>query len=143
MSWEFFPPGTALEIERFFSGRIKHVTPDLAAVIKERAALFWRLDPVRYLRGTGGLNKYVGAQFADDLVVFENVNYGNAIWVLFEAWAETSRRSRIDLLRLRDVPYKRIVHSEGWQDVLTEFITAEKRIRGIKQSRRDGRGRAA
>lgn len=143
MSWEFFPPGTAPEVERFFGGRMKHVTPALAAVIKERAALFWRLEPIRYLRGTGGLNRYVGAQFADDLVVFENVNYGNAIWILFEAWAETSGRSRIDLLRLRDVSYKRIVHSEGWQDLLTDFVTAEKRIRGIKSSRRDGKGRAA
>jgi hypothetical protein len=143
MNWEFFPPGTAPEVERFFSGRMKHVTPALAAVIKERASLFWRLEPIRYLRGTGGLNKYVGAQFADDLVVFENVNYGNAVWILFGAWAEISKRSRIDLLRLRDVPYERIVHTEGWQDRLTEFITTEKRKRGIKSSRRDGKGRAA
>jgi len=143
MSWEFFPPGTAPEVERFFGGRMKHVTPELAAIIKERAALLWRLEPVRYLRGTGGLNKYVGAQFADDLVVFENVNYGNAVQILFEAWAETSKRSRIDLLRLRDVPYERIVHSDGWQDRLTEIIAAEKKERGIKPSRRDGKGRAA
>lgn len=143
MSWEFFPPGTAPEVERFFGGRMKHVTPELAAAIKERAALFWRLEPVRYLRGTGGLNKYVGAQFADDLVVFENVNYGNAVWILFEAWAEISKRSRIDLLRLRDAPYERIVHSEGWQGRLTEFVTAKKKKRGIKSSHCDGKGRAA
>ena len=143
MSWEFFPPGTASEVERFFAGRMKHVTPELAAVIKERTALFQRLDPVRYLRGTGGLSKYVGAQFADDLVVFENINYGNAVWILFEAWAETSKRSRIDLLRLRDVPYERIVHIDGWQDRLTAFIAAEKKKRGIKSPRRDGKGRAA
>ena len=88
MSWEFFPLGTAPEVERFFGGRMEHVTPELAAIIKERTALLWRLEPVRYLRGTGGLNKYVGAQFADDLVVFENVNYGNAVQILFEAWPE-------------------------------------------------------
>jgi hypothetical protein len=51
--------------------------------------------------------------------------------------------SRIDLLRLSDVPYERIVHNDGWQDRLTEIIAAEKKERGIKPSRRDGKGRAA
>lgn len=62
------------------------------------------------------------------------MNYGNAVWILFEDWAATSRRSRIDLLRLRDVPYERIVHSDGWQDSLVEFIRAEKKKRGIKDA---------
>ena len=143
MSWEFFPPGTAPEVEHFFRGRMKRVSPELAAVIKERAQLFWKLEPRQYLRGTGGLSRYVGAQFADDLVVFENVIYGNAIWILFEDWSATSKRSRIDLLRLRDVPYERIVHNEGWQSRLVDFIRADKKKRGIKDSRRSGRGRAA
>jgi hypothetical protein len=89
------------------------------------------------------MSRYVGAQFADDLVVFENVNYGNALWVLFENWSETSKRSRIDLLRLRDVRYERIVHSEGWQDRLIKFIRGEERKRGIKRPRRSGSGRVA
>jgi len=122
---------------------MKRINPELAALIKERAQLFQRLEPERYLRGTGGLSRYVGAQFADDLVVFENVNYGNAIWILFEDWSETSKRSRIDLLRLKDVPYERIVHSDGWQARLIKFIRTEKRKRGIKDSRRSGGSRVA
>lgn len=80
-------------------------------------------------------SRYIGAQFADDFVVFENVNYGNALWGLFENWAETSKRSRIDLLRLRDVPYARIVHSEGWQERLADFVETEKKKRGISDPR--------
>jgi len=118
MRWEFFPPGTAPEIERFFRGTSRSASPDLDKVIRERTELFMQMKPLRYLRGIGGMNRYIGAQFADDFVVFENVRYGNAIWVLFEEWSAASRRSRIDLLRLRDVPYHRIVHSEGWQDRL-------------------------
>lgn len=131
MSWEFFPPGTALEVERFFRGSGRSASPDLDEVIRQRTELFMKTKPLRYLRGAGGMNRYIGAQFADDLVVFENVRYGNAIWILFEDWSVTSRRSRIDLLRLRDVPYHRIVHSDGWQDRLLEFVREEKRRRGI------------
>jgi hypothetical protein len=131
LSWEFFPPGTAADVERFFCGRSRAPSPDLEVIIRERTDLFVRLAPMRYLRGAGGMSRYIGAQFADDFVVFENVKYGNAIWALFEDWVKTSKRSRIDLLRLRDVPYQRIVHSEGWQERLVEFVRTEKKKRGI------------
>lgn len=138
LGWEFFPPGTAPEIERFFRGGMKKLTPEIDGLIKERAELFRKLNPQKYIRGTGGLSCYVGALFADDLVVFENVHYGNALWVLYESWAETSKRSRIDLLRLRDIPFDRFIHSDGWQDRFAEHIAIEKKKRGIKHSRGSG-----
>jgi hypothetical protein len=142
LGWEFFPPGTAPEIERFFRGGMKKATPEVDAIIKDRAELFCKLNPQRYIRGIGGLSRYVGALFAEDLVVFENVHYGNALWVLYESWAETSKRSRIDLLRLRDTPFDRFVHSDGWQDRFAEHIAMEKKKRGIRDSRGLG-GKAA
>ena len=109
---------------------MKNLTPEIDGLVKERAELFRKLNPQKYIRGTGGLSRYVGALFADDLVVFENVHYGNALWVLYESWAETSKRSRIDLLRLRDTPFDRFVHSDGWQDRFAEHIADEKKKRG-------------
>jgi hypothetical protein len=141
MNWEFFPPGTGPDVERFFRGHMKRVDPDLEEIIKERANLFWRLHPVKYLRGTGGMSRYVGALFAEDLVVFENVNYGNAIWILFENWAEISKRSRIELLRLCDVPFERLVHTDGWQDRFVELVRAEKKKRGIAEIRKTSSSR--
>jgi hypothetical protein len=142
VEWEFFPPGTAPEIESFFRGGMKKVTPEVDAIIKERAELFRKQNPQKYIRGTGGLSRYVGALFAENPVVFENVHYGNALWVLYESWAETSKRSRINLLRLRDIPFDRFVHSDGWQDRFAEHIAIEKKKRGIKDSRGSG-GKAA
>lgn len=88
------------------------------------------------------MNSYVGAMFADDLVVFENVRYGNALYVLYGNWDTTSRRSRIDLLKTRDGKFDRIVHSHGWQSQLFKLIEREKRSRGI-QDVRDMKRKAA
>ena len=30
------------------------------------------------------MNRYIGALFADDLVVFENVRYGDALYVVYD-----------------------------------------------------------
>jgi hypothetical protein len=99
--------------------------PDQEKRVREHVALFNSLRPKHFIQGHGGLNSYIGALFADDLVVFENIRYGNALYVLFGGWAEVSRRSRIDLLRCRDVRFERFVHSEGWASRFFEFICAE------------------
>lgn len=74
-----------------------------------------------------GSSAYFGAQFADDVVVFENINFGNAAYVLYEGWKEMSKLSRTELLRDEN-SFDRIVHSKGW----------EKRL-GICHSSRTGK----
>jgi hypothetical protein len=59
--------------------------------------LFSSLKPTAYLAGTAKFSAYVGAQFAPDLVVFENVKYGNALYVLYDNWRDVSKRSRLDM----------------------------------------------
>jgi hypothetical protein len=78
------------------------------------------------------MNRYIGALFADDLVVFENVRYGNALYVLYGNWEEISKRPRIDLLRNRDVSFERFVHSADWTERFQAHIRAEKRRRKIR-----------
>ncbi len=132
LNWEFFPPGTALEVERFFRSGVRTPSPDVDQVIKERADLFSVPRSQKVPARVGGMNSYVGAMFAEDLVLFENVRYGNALYILFEDWAQTSRRSRIDLLKARDGKFVRIPHAAGWQDALQELILAEKKKRSIQ-----------
>lgn len=131
VAWQIFPPGTADDVVRRAIAGMRRINSEQQERIRDRVAMFNALHPQYFLQGQGGLNSYVGALFADDLVVFENVRYGNALYVLFADWKEVSKRSRIDLLRARDVSFVRFVHGPGWQDRFEEFIRAEKRKRGL------------
>ena len=131
LEWQIFPPGTADDVVRRAIAGLRRPNADQQERVRERVAMFNELQPKHFLHGQGGLSSYVGALFADDLVVFENIRYGNALYVLFADWAEVSKRSRIELLRARDVKFERFVHSPGWQERFEEFIRAEKRKRGL------------
>lgn len=62
--------------------------------------------------------RYFGAQFSDNLVVFENIEYGNAIYILFDNWAEISQMSRIDILQRKEKDFIRLPHRKNWERVL-------------------------
>jgi hypothetical protein len=57
--------------------------------------------------------------------VFENLKYGNALYVLYEDWDEVSRRSRLDLLRDHDASFDRIIHTEDWEDRFHHLVAGE------------------
>jgi len=104
---------------------------DFDAHVRDRVGIFERLNSTAYIRGQGGFGSYFGAQFADDLVVFENLKYGNAVYVLYEDWPTISQRSRLELLRDRDAHFDRIIHSDDWKDRLTTLIQKGLDERGL------------
>jgi hypothetical protein len=87
-------------------------------VMEELLAVFARLKSTHFISGTSGFVRYFGAKYDDNFVVFENIRYGNAIYVMFERWQELSQRSRIDLLKGDHEGFERIEHREGWEDRL-------------------------
>lgn len=114
----------------FFTGN-GATTGKLGHVVADRVALFEKLGPTKYLKGTGGLNSYVGAQFANDLVVFENVRYGNALYVLYDDWEDISQRSRLALLKGTDERFDRFAHTEGWEGRFLKLLKTKKKEWGI------------
>ena len=77
-------------------------------------------------RVPGRTLRYFGAICEDDFIVFENTRYGNAIYVMYEAWPELSKRSRIDLLKGPRDDFERIEHNRGWEDRVA-FLLREHR----------------
>jgi hypothetical protein len=122
VDWEIFPPGS---LDRFLAkaksgtGRANGAANQ---VIEERVAEFRRLSPERYILGKGGFNRYVGAVLPHDVIVFENIRYGNALYVLYENWEDVSQRSRVDLLKGTSAGYERIPHVEGWEQRFREAV---------------------
>ena len=60
---------------------------------------FEQFQPIEYLKGLGGNDHYIGAKYADDLVVFENMRHGNALYVLYGDWATLSQKVWRSFLR--------------------------------------------
>ncbi len=129
VSWELLPPGTRDDvIARIF--RDGEPTPQEKEAAGERYDFFMSLKPMRLVFGNSGFRRYFGALLEDNLVVFENVQYGNAIYILFDNWEELSRRSRIDLLSGKyGTDFARIIHISGWKG----------RVRTIVANKRSGK----
>lgn len=136
LDWQIFPPGTNDEVvARLLGSAHPANAPDFKKHVRERVGLFEGFEPKAYIRGQGGFGSYFGAQFADDLVIFENLKYGNAVYLLYQNWTEVSQRSRLDLLRDQDAHFDRVVHTEGWQARLTALLHDKLFERGLRRRR--------
>jgi hypothetical protein len=119
VDWEILPPGNLDDVvRRILAKKRGGVTPDERKTMEERLGVFSKFAPTAYLAGTSGFLRYFGAQFRDDLVVFENINYGNALYVMTDKWQELSKRSRVDLLKGPRDGFERIEHRSGWETQL-------------------------
>jgi hypothetical protein len=122
VSWDVLPPGTKEEaIARLFKGQ----TPSQAKKddAGERYDFLMSLKPSKLVYGTSGLQRYFGGLIKDDLVVFENIEYGNAIYVMFDNWKALSQRTRTELLSGRfGANFERIMHTSGWKTAVRTII---------------------
>jgi hypothetical protein len=129
LSWEILPPGTLDEtIERIFKG--KTPSTEQKNVTAERYSFFQTLKPKSLVFGSSGFRRYFGALLEDNLVVFENIEYGNAIYILFDNWEELSKRSRLELVSGKyGKDFERVVHNNGWKDVVKNIVNAKRKAK--------------
>jgi hypothetical protein len=119
--WEILPAGERETNIRLILSSFKPRTLEEKEELERRAIerydFFETLNPKHIIRGTGGLNGYMGALVKDDVVVFEHLTPGNGIYMLFDDWAEQSKRTKTDLLTYGEEgkDYIRITHTGDWQ----------------------------
>lgn len=123
VDWELLPIGR-LSIQEIRQRIIQRAggTQSQQGIIATRLQTFEELEPTHFVSGNSGFARYFGAKYDDNFVVFENVRYGNAMYVMFENWTELSKRSRIDLLKGPRDGFERIEHREGWEDRLRALL---------------------
>lgn len=124
LSWEVLPPGTLDEtLQRLFRGNTP--SKEDKDVATERYNFFTSLKPKQLVYGSSGFRRYFGALLEDNLVLFENVQYGNAIYILFNKWEELSKLSRIDLMSggFEGKDFERVAHVDGWKAKVKEIVT--------------------
>ena len=121
VAWEILPPGNANEVIQQVSERLQPTNHE-RAVLEERVHVLYALNPTSFIAGTSGFARYFGAMFGEDFVVFENLRYGNAMYVMYENWGQLSQWSRRDLIRSDNEGYERIPHARGWQAHLRQLV---------------------
>jgi hypothetical protein len=114
VEWEILPPGTVDEVLRSMLQGKRPVSDEQRRQMKERLTVLERLGPECYIAGTSEFLRYFGAKFGDNFVAFENLTYGNALYVMYENWKQLSQRSRIDLLKGPREGFERIPHASQW-----------------------------
>lgn len=133
LSWEILPPGSRDEaIERLFLGR--RPTQQQRDVAEDRFDFFARLKPKQLVVGTSEFRRYFGALLENDIVVFENIEYGNAVYLMYENWEQLTRQSRLQLLTGRlGEQFDRVIHRKGWQKQVQYLVEARRQNKGSKQ----------
>lgn len=123
VTWEFLPDGTIDDlreaVERRFGGSIP---PREIEIMIDRLEKVESLGPEKRLMGTSGLQRYIGYQFGEDFVAFENPRVGNALYLLYGDWQALSQLSRSELLASRSGEYDRIIHSSRWFQALRRAV---------------------
>lgn len=125
LDWEVFPPGNAEQLIASLTKGHGHFSAERQGIIAARLKLFAGLPVEKLIKGSNSFGSYIGALYAGDLAVFENMNYGNALYVLYDDWQDVSKRSRLELLHGTTKNFDRIVHTEGWEDRFHNHIEAE------------------
>lgn len=126
LNWEIFPPGTLDNNLRDVTRGLRNLTPERTTEIRNSLEFLQSLNPQDIIVGTSGMSRYIGAKFSDNLVVFENSNYGNAIYILFEDWRELSQLSRLQILVRPSDQYYRVRHSGNWQEKVKAIVNAKR-----------------
>lgn len=122
VDWEILPPGKVDDVLRSMLQGKRGVSEETRRSMRERLGVMSGLNPRQYIAGTSEFLRYFGAQFEDDFVAFENLNYGNALYVMYERWEKLSRRSRVDLLKGPRDGFERIVHTDNWASNLEHLL---------------------
>jgi hypothetical protein len=128
VNWEILPAGTREANIRLILSSFRNPDQDLKDRVQERYAFFETLNPRHLIRGNGGMDGYVGAEISDDLVIFENMKNGNALYMLFADWRQRSQLSKTELLDngVEGTDYIRIIHFEGWEARVHEEVNSRK-----------------
>ena len=125
-NWRIFPPGTLTNMElacRVYGRSARQLDAKQIMEIQSRYDFLMSLGAEKIIIGIDSFNGYIGAKFEDDIVVFDNVRFGNAVYILREDWETLSRKTKHELLQMKGVAY-RIPHLQGWTHKVSQRLKA-------------------
>lgn len=129
VNWEILPPGEREENIAKITASVSRADEETRKRIADRYDFFEKMKPEVLIQGQGGFRRYFGAKFSDELVAFENMEYGNAVYVMCRDWEEASKRTKQELLAsgLEGKDFFRVVHVKGWKGQVKEIVAKNRR----------------
>lgn len=125
VTWELLPPGTRDKNLELILREVKVLTPSIRNEIEDKYDFLSSLKPIKVVKGSSGMIRYFGMMYKEDLVVFETLNYGYAVYVMYDNWNELSTASRTQLLNKEMRDFDRVVHKGKWKDKIVELIASK------------------
>ena len=121
VDWDLLSPGSFDRVLTQLIAR-KSFDPERLRVAKERLSMFDRFGHNGFIVGKGRFSRYFGARFGERLVVLENLEYGNALYLFEEDWEQLTQLSRTELIKRRDASVHRVPHLPGWQSAVRKLV---------------------
>lgn len=125
VSWELLPVGAGpkrVTLEAVARRLGAATRSDRLAVLAERFEAMENTGYVAVIVGREGFRRYVGYKYKDDLVVLENFDYGNALYVMYSDWEASSSKPRLELIAEPDGTFDRVPHAAGWQERVVHLL---------------------
>lgn len=127
VNWELLPVGQGQPHPFSEIASRLNTDPDTQRMkrMAERYDTVYAWQPTDVIVGDGEFSRYIGFKFRDNLVALECLDYGNALYLMYEDWITLSQRSRVDLLADTTADFDRIIHSAGWETRLASVLRAQ------------------
>ena len=127
VEWDIFPPWDKEDdlIRILSKYPPQKRTTELKQRIEERREFLLSLPSKNPTIISWGwwLEWYLGLKVTDEVVVFENMLYWNAVYILLKNWKELSKLPKSELLKRHEWEYERIVHNKNWQKKTRAILT--------------------
>ncbi|MFV9507096.1 MAG: hypothetical protein AB4911_21310 [Oscillochloridaceae bacterium umkhey_bin13] len=128
VNWEILPVGKRDATIAQILNTLKNPSDEVRQRLLARYELLNSLKPISFIIGTNGFRRYFGARFSDSLVAFENIEYGNALYIMYDDWSDLSKLTRgaLRATRRHGEDFVRVIHRTGWEAKVRLLITARR-----------------
>lgn len=115
VNWQIIPEGEIVwERVNQIAGDIQDPKENVGLLQKYRFKTIIQYKPDLVYYGNGGFHGYLVFVFKKkELVIMENMIYGNATYVFRDNWEELSKLSKAEIIK-QNLQEKRLVHRESW-----------------------------
>lgn len=121
VDWELLPPDS-INVE-YISKNFPKKDKVEQGVALDRNEFIKSLKPIKMFRGRNSFNYYFGAVFKNNIVILENINMGNALYIFYSNWEDLTKLSRTELIHMQSEHVDRVQHNGQWKELVKYLIT--------------------
>lgn len=117
VSWELLPKDIGKQDLIEYCRKTRELNKEENDVLQERVDFLYSIKKEGYsfIQGLSGINRYIGIKFNENLALFENLEYGNATYIIKDNWENLSQLTRKELKTNYSNDIIIVNHFKNWQ----------------------------